>query len=161
MIERLASQPPEPRRENIQAFWGSKNMPFSMDKHLEKGITPTNNFKKWFLRDDEPVRNQDGTPNPKSYKNQPWGAIMEDFRDKNDVLWKDCKATAQAYQDAMEEHLAIVIATGSVSKEADEFRKAAYWEMAGNLHKAFHAMLPELEHPEDPADYIDPLELCR
>lgn len=115
-------------------------MPAPAEEHEERGLTVTNNLKKYF-----PVK-PDELPTE--------GHIMRRVYEADSGLWEAAQKTAAVYNAARNRHVEEYAMRGIPEPvEETAARKEAYWEMAENMHDVLEVLALDPE--------IDLLSLCK
>jgi len=139
---------------NLDYFFGREADSKTRAEYLRRGLIPTNNLSVYFV--DEPLAElAPGIPNTYDYRQKPFGATIQNFKQAHPDLWEAAKASAQETTSAMRQHTKALLE----HTDATDLQMAAdqaSWNKAEIYDRVFRIIAPQLQ-----AAGIDPLEVCK
>jgi len=147
-------------RTNFEYFYASAADVEKRQEFIRRGITPTNNLRKYFdISQPEYWKPEQGIRNPLHRNTHPFGHILERLEFEQPDLWGRAVAAEQAYETAHKQNLATIHRDGHTDEElaaAAMALETATWHNRAVMSEVFDVIAPQMQ-----AEGFDPISACK
>lgn len=149
-------------RQHVHDYFFSKAGDEERASYEARGITFTNNLHLWFIEESQ-REIIPGFANPYDYRNRPFGAVIEDFRQNHPDLWQAVRDAASARRTDMNAYAELLQRndiTPEILQEYEDMQRdySARLQEQSDIVKsqAFDVIAPMMINAN-----LDPLDVCR